>query len=81
MAMPVENVLNIVGHINPLDRPLWGTSAISAVIGKTPTQTQYLLKNGRLDATKVGRTWTSTARRLLGPPPPSQQFKQESAIA
>jgi hypothetical protein len=48
-----------------IDKPLWGAKAIAAVINRSERQTFYLLEQGRLDADKVGATWTSTIRRLL----------------
>jgi hypothetical protein len=47
-----------------LDTPIWGAAAIAAEIGKTETQTNYLLIKRRLDADKVGKQWVSTRRRL-----------------
>jgi hypothetical protein len=51
--------------IDDLDRPIWGASAIARVIDRSEAQAFYLLKNGHLDADKVGGQWTSTPRRLL----------------
>ncbi len=50
---------------NDLDRPVWGARAIGAVANRNPRQTWYLLETGKVDATKVGATWTSTPRRIL----------------
>jgi hypothetical protein len=47
-----------------LDRPLWGAAAIGEEIDKTESQTFHLLEAGHLPATKVGRQWVSTKRRL-----------------
>jgi hypothetical protein len=47
-----------------LDKPLWGAAAIGAEIDKTASQTFHLLEAGYLPATKVGRQWVSTKRRL-----------------
>jgi hypothetical protein len=47
-----------------LDKPLWGAAAIGAEIDKTTSQTFHLLEAGHLPATKVGRQWVSTKRRL-----------------
>ncbi len=47
-----------------LDCPIWGARAIGKVIGKGARATHYLLEAGRLDATKIGRQWVSTPRRL-----------------
>jgi hypothetical protein len=54
-----------------LDVPVNGVRAIAKVIRKTETQTYYALEQGYYDATKRGRNWQSTRRRLLGPPPAS----------
>jgi hypothetical protein len=48
-----------------IDEPLWGAAAIAPVIGKSLTQTNYLLGRGLIDADKIGRQWVSTRRRLL----------------
>ena len=48
-----------------LDAPIWGAAGIAAEIGKSRTQTFWLLSKGLLDASKIGRQWTSTRRRLL----------------
>jgi hypothetical protein len=50
---------------NDLDAPLWGAEPMAPVIGKSVPQTHYLLSKGLLDATKVGRLYVSTKRRLL----------------
>jgi hypothetical protein len=53
------------------DTPIWGASAISAVIRRTEREAYYLLNRGLLDATKVGKIWVSSERRLrrsLGEP-------------
>jgi hypothetical protein len=47
-----------------LDKPLWGAAAIGEEIDKTPSQTFQLLEAGHLPATKIGRQWVSTKRRL-----------------
>ena len=52
-------------QIDSLDAPVWGAAAIAEIIGKNETQTNYLLINRRIDATKVGRLWVTTRRRLL----------------
>jgi len=51
--------------IDDLDRPIWGASAISGVIGRSESETNYLLINRRIDASKNGGRWVSTPRRLL----------------
>jgi hypothetical protein len=54
-----------------LDRPLWGAEAIGReanVLNGAGNvdlrKTFYLLENGLLPGTKVGRQWTSTPRRI-----------------
>jgi hypothetical protein len=47
-----------------LDRPIWGAEAIAKVIDRTPTQTYYLLRTGKLPAKQVGDRWVTTLRRL-----------------
>jgi hypothetical protein len=59
--------------IDPLDEPRWGVLEIGATVGikgdpKTvKAKTGYLLRKRLLDASKVGRWWVSTPRRLLRP--------------
>jgi hypothetical protein len=50
-----------------LDQPIWGARRFAEVLklpGGTP-QANYLLMNGRIDASKCGKLWVSTPRRLL----------------
>jgi hypothetical protein len=47
-----------------LDKPIWGAKAIGEEIGRNEQQAFRLLESRLLDATKVGRLWTSTRRRL-----------------
>jgi hypothetical protein len=54
-----------------LDAPLWGCRAIAEAANimdddgePDEGRTFYLLQKGLLPASKVGRTWTSTQRRL-----------------
>lgn len=49
-----------------LDLPLQGAKAIGECryVQKNEEQTLYLLRNGRLDATRRGRLWITTPRRL-----------------
>jgi hypothetical protein len=47
------------------DAPIWGAAAIAAVLGVPLHRANYLLAQQRLDATKVGRSWVSSRRRLL----------------
>ena len=53
-------------HQDDLDRPLWGAEFIGKAVDRNTRQTFYLLESGYLPATKVGSTWCSTKRRLLG---------------
>jgi hypothetical protein len=48
-----------------LDRLAWGAGEISAVIGRSPRQTFYMLERGLLPARKVGRLWSASPRKLL----------------
>jgi hypothetical protein len=52
--------------IDPMDRPVWGASAIGRVINRSESK-HYLLKNRLVDADKVGKNWMSTPRCLLSP--------------
>lgn len=54
-----------------LDRPIWGAAAIAREAGLVDDdgkidlrKTFYLLEKGLLPASKIGRRWTSTPRRL-----------------
>ena len=47
-----------------LDKTLWGAAEIGAEINKTTSQTFHLLEAGHLPATKIGRQWATTRRRL-----------------
>jgi hypothetical protein len=55
-----------------LDLPLWGAENIGREAGvvkakgdqKGIRKSFYLLENGLLPATKIGRQWTSTRRRI-----------------
>ena len=49
---------------NDPDRVLWGAKAIGAEVDRTERQAFYLLEVGLLPGTKIGKTWTSTPRRL-----------------
>jgi hypothetical protein len=57
-----------------LDAPIWGARRIAEVLNlRTPDGEPderaafYGLEKGYYDATKVGRLWSSTRRRLLAP--------------
>jgi hypothetical protein len=61
----------MIGTDNDLDRPLWGAEAIAREAnllddnGDVDTRKAfYLLEKGLLPATKIGRLWTSTPRRI-----------------
>ncbi len=47
-----------------LDRPIWGVEAIAAAANLTPRQTYHALEKGYLPASKAGRKWFTTRRRL-----------------
>ena len=49
-----------------LDRPVWGAREFAPILRRTERQVHYLLERGLLDASKTGKFWTSTKRRLLG---------------
>lgn len=44
---------------------LWGAEEISKVIGRTVTQTQYLLRTGKLPAKQVGERWVASRKKLI----------------
>jgi hypothetical protein len=56
-----------------LDRPVYGAPAIAEVLNLPGSDDERkrkaygLLEAGRVDATKIGRIWVSTPRRLLAP--------------
>ena len=50
---------------NDPDKPVWGAPNIAKVINKTTDATEHLLAKGHVDASKVGKIWVSTPRRLL----------------
>jgi hypothetical protein len=47
-----------------LDRPIWGVEAIAAAANLTLRQTYHALERGYLPASKAGRKWVTTPRRL-----------------
>ena len=47
-----------------LDRPIWGVEAIAAAANLTPRQAYHALEHGYLPASKAGRKWVTTSRRL-----------------
>jgi hypothetical protein len=47
-----------------LDCPIWGAENIAKEIKKTKSQAFHLLEAGHIPATKVGRQWVTTRRRL-----------------
>jgi hypothetical protein len=46
------------------DRPIWGVEAIAAASNLTLRQAYHALERGYLPASKVGRKWFTTPRRL-----------------
>jgi hypothetical protein len=47
-----------------LDRPIWGVKAIAVAANLTTRQAYHALENGYLPASKAGRKWVTTRRRL-----------------
>jgi hypothetical protein len=47
-----------------LDRPIWGVEAIAEAANLSPRQTYHALERGYLPASKAGRRWVTTPRRL-----------------
>lgn len=58
--MSLEHQLEAVD----LDKPIWGVEAIAAAANLTPRQTYHALERGYLPASKAGRKWVTTPRRL-----------------
>jgi hypothetical protein len=56
----------VAGADDWLDQPLHGAKAIGECryVQRNEEQTAYLLRKGLLDATKRGRLWITTPRRL-----------------
>jgi hypothetical protein len=52
------------GIASDLDIPIWGVKAIAAASNLTLRQTYHALERGYLPASKVGRKWFTTPRRL-----------------
>jgi hypothetical protein len=52
------------GAMSDLDIPIWGVKAIAVAANLTPRQTYHALENGYLPASKAGRKWVTTHRRL-----------------
>lgn len=44
---------------------VWGAEAIAKVIGRTATQTHYLLRTGKLPAKQVGERWVASRAKLV----------------
>ena len=47
-----------------LDRPIWGVKAIAIAANLTTRQTYHALEKGYLPASKAGRKWVTTPRRI-----------------
>jgi hypothetical protein len=47
-----------------LDRPIWGVKAIAIEANLTTRQTYHALERGYLPASKAGRKWVTTSRRI-----------------
>jgi len=52
------------GANSDLDVPIWGVKAIAEAANLTPRQTYHALEKGYLPASKAGRKWFTTPRRL-----------------
>jgi hypothetical protein len=57
-----------------LDRPIYGVREIARVLNLIDDRGEpdarrayYVLEQGQVDASKLGRVWSSTKRRLLAP--------------
>lgn len=44
---------------------VWGAEEIGKLIGRTPTQTHYMLRNGMLPARQVGERWVASRAKLI----------------
>ena len=62
--MPDQCQPDRTNESDDLDKILWGAREIAPVIRRSERQVHYLLENGRIDATKTGKIYTSTPRRL-----------------
>ena len=53
--------------VNTQEAPdlLWGAEEISKVIGRTVTQTQYLLRTEKIPAKRVGERYVASKRKLI----------------
>jgi hypothetical protein len=47
-----------------IDTPIYGVDAIARATGRTKSQTYYALEKGHLPASKLGKIWFSTPRRI-----------------
>jgi hypothetical protein len=56
--------MSIEQTIEDIDRPIWGVAAIAAVSNLTVRQAYWALEKGHIPASKVGRKWFTTPRRL-----------------
>jgi hypothetical protein len=52
------------GTADALDVPIWGVRAIAAASNLTLRQAYHALERGYLPASKAGRKWFTTPRRL-----------------
>jgi hypothetical protein len=48
-----------------MDVPVWGAGAMAPIINRSRRATFHMLETKQLDATKTGKQWVSTPRRLL----------------
>jgi hypothetical protein len=56
--------MSVEQTIEDLDRPIWGVAAIAAASNLTERQTYWALERGHIPASKIGRKWFTTPRRL-----------------
>jgi hypothetical protein len=47
-----------------LDRPLYGVEAIGRAVGLSKSRTYYCLEKGYIPASKIGKLWFTTPRRI-----------------
>jgi hypothetical protein len=50
--------------LDDLDKPIYGVDAIAAAANLTRSKAYYALEKGHLPASKLGKIWFSTPRRL-----------------
>jgi len=50
--------------MSDLDTPIYGVTPIAAALGLTKSKTYYALSQGHIPATKLGKIWVTTPRRI-----------------